>query len=68
MPTHNSARLTGIALFHRWACGTIHAAAVTDGALIYLGERDIKSADGSTAGMSAILQRAFVNRAGQIPG
>jgi hypothetical protein len=36
--------------------------------LIYLGERDIKIADGSTTGMSAILQRAFVNHAGQIPG
>ena len=36
--------------------------------LIYLGERDIKIADGSTTGMSAVLQRAFVNHAGQIPG
>jgi len=35
--------------------------------LIYLGERDIKIADGSTTGMSAVLQRAFVNHAGQIP-
>jgi hypothetical protein len=36
--------------------------------LLYLGERDIKIADGSTTGMSAVLQRAFVNHAGQIPG
>jgi len=36
--------------------------------LLYLGERDIKIADGSTIGMSAILQRAFVDHAGQLPG
>lgn len=36
--------------------------------LLYLGERDIKIADGSTVGMSAILQRAFVSHAGQPPG
>lgn len=35
---------------------------------LYLGERDIKIADGSTTGMSAILQRAFVSHAGQLPG
>jgi hypothetical protein len=34
----------------------------------YLGEHDINIADGSTTGMSAILQRAFVNHAGQLPG
>ena len=36
--------------------------------LLYLGERAINVADGSINGMSAVLQRAFVNHAGQIPG
>jgi hypothetical protein len=36
--------------------------------LRYLGERDINIAHGSTIGAAAVLQRAFVNRAGQIPG
>jgi hypothetical protein len=36
--------------------------------LRYLGERDINLANGSTAGEAAILQRAFVDHAGQIPG
>jgi hypothetical protein len=36
--------------------------------LLYLGERDIKLANGSTTGEAAVLQRAFVNHAGQIPG
>jgi hypothetical protein len=35
--------------------------------LRFLGERNIKVADGSTIGESAILQRAFVGRAGQVP-
>jgi hypothetical protein len=34
----------------------------------YLGEHDINVADGSTNGEAAILQRAFVDRVGQIPG
>jgi hypothetical protein len=34
----------------------------------YLGEHDINIADGSTYGEAAILQRAFVDRAGQVPG
>jgi len=36
--------------------------------LRYLGEHDINIAHGSTIGEAAVLQRAFVNRAGQIPG
>lgn len=36
--------------------------------LRYLGNRDINVATGSSAGVSAILQRAFVDHAGQIPG
>jgi hypothetical protein len=36
--------------------------------LLYLGERDINTADGSVNGVSAVLQRAFVSHAGQIPG
>jgi hypothetical protein len=36
--------------------------------LLYLGERDINVADGSINGVTAVLQRAFVNHAGQIPG
>jgi hypothetical protein len=36
--------------------------------LQYLGERDINIANGATAGEAAVLQRAFVNHAGQIPG
>jgi hypothetical protein len=36
--------------------------------LRYLGERDINIAHGSTIGEAAVLRRAFVNRAGQIPG
>lgn len=36
--------------------------------LRYLGERDINLANGSTAGEAAVLQRAFVDHAGQIPG
>jgi hypothetical protein len=36
--------------------------------LQYLGEHDINIAHGSTIGAAAVLQRAFVNRAGQIPG
>jgi hypothetical protein len=35
--------------------------------LLYLGERDIKVADGTIFGVSAVLQRAFVDRVGQIP-
>lgn len=35
--------------------------------LQYLGERDVTVANGSSAGVSAVLQRAFVNHAGQIP-
>ena len=35
--------------------------------LLYLGERDIKVADGSVFGLTAVLQRAFVNHRGQIP-
>jgi hypothetical protein len=34
----------------------------------YLGEHDINVADGSTNGEAAILQRAFVDRVGQVPG
>lgn len=34
----------------------------------YLGERDIDIASGSTTGESAVLQRAFVDHAGQTPG
>jgi hypothetical protein len=36
--------------------------------LQYLGERDIDLANGSTTGEAAVLQRAFVDRPGQIPG
>jgi hypothetical protein len=36
--------------------------------LQYLGERDINIADGTTNGIAAVLQRAFVNHAGQLPG
>ena len=36
--------------------------------LHYLGEHDINLANGSTTGETAVLQRAFVNHAGQIPG
>jgi len=36
--------------------------------LQYLGERDINIADGATNGVAAVLQRAFVNHAGQVPG
>jgi hypothetical protein len=36
--------------------------------LRYLGERDINTADGSTTGEAAVLQRAFVDHSGQIPG
>ena len=36
--------------------------------LLYLGERDVNVADGSTVGESAVLQRAFVDHAGQLPG
>ncbi len=35
--------------------------------LLYLGERDVKVADGTIFGVSAVLQRAFVDHAGQIP-
>jgi hypothetical protein len=34
----------------------------------YLGEHDINIADGSTNGEAAVLQRAFVDRIGQVPG
>jgi hypothetical protein len=36
--------------------------------LQYLGERDIDIANGSTVGEAAVLQRSFVDHAGQIPG
>jgi hypothetical protein len=36
--------------------------------LQYLGEHDINVAGGSTNGEAAVLQRAFVDRAGQLPG
>ena len=36
--------------------------------LQYLGERDIDVANGATNCMSAIMQRAFVDHAGQLPG
>jgi hypothetical protein len=36
--------------------------------LQYIGERDITIATGSTTGEDAVLQRAFVNHAGQVPG
>jgi len=36
--------------------------------LQYIGERDINIADGATIGVAAVLQRAFVNHAGQVPG
>lgn len=35
--------------------------------LQYLGERDINTANGATTGEDAVLQRAFVDRAGQTP-
>ena len=35
--------------------------------LIYLGESDVKVATGASTGKAAVLQRAFVNHAGQIP-
>jgi hypothetical protein len=35
--------------------------------LQYLGERDINIADGTTNGIAAVLRRAFVNHAGQLP-
>ena len=34
----------------------------------YLGQHDIKLADGSTTGESAVLERAFVDHKGQVPG
>lgn len=36
--------------------------------LRYLGERDINAANGSTTGEAAVLQRSFVDHAGQLPG
>lgn len=36
--------------------------------LLYLGERDIDLANGSTNGEAAVLQRAFVDHPGQLPG
>jgi hypothetical protein len=36
--------------------------------LRYLGERDINIANGSTTGEAAVLRRAFVDHAGQVPG
>jgi len=36
--------------------------------LRYLGARDVNIANGTTTGEAAVLQRAFVNHAGQIPG
>ena len=36
--------------------------------LQYLGERDINIATSSTFGESAVVQRAFVDHAGQTPG
>ena len=36
--------------------------------LQYLGERDINMVNGSTTGEAAVLQRAFVDHAGQLPG
>jgi hypothetical protein len=36
--------------------------------LQYLGERDINVANGSTTGEAAVLQRAFVDHTGQLPG
>jgi hypothetical protein len=35
--------------------------------LLYLGESDVKVANGAITGKAAVLQRAFVNHAGQIP-
>ena len=35
--------------------------------LQYLGERGVNVANGSSAGVTAVLQRAFVNHAGQVP-
>jgi hypothetical protein len=34
----------------------------------YLGNRDVNVTNGSSAGVSAVLQRAFVDHVGQIPG
>ena len=34
----------------------------------YLGNHDVNVTNGSSAGVSAVLQRAFVDHAGQIPG
>jgi hypothetical protein len=36
--------------------------------LHYLGERDVDVANGSTTGEAAVLQRAFVDHVGQLPG
>jgi hypothetical protein len=36
--------------------------------LVFLGSRSIDLANGATNGMSAIMQRAFVAHAGQVPG
>jgi hypothetical protein len=36
--------------------------------LQYLGERDIDLANGSTTGEAAVMRRAFVDHAGQLPG
>jgi hypothetical protein len=36
--------------------------------LLHLGERDVDVANGSMTGESAVLHRAFVGRAGQLPG
>jgi hypothetical protein len=36
--------------------------------LRYLGEREVYVATGASAGVTAVLQRAFVNHTGQIPG
>jgi hypothetical protein len=36
--------------------------------LQYLGERDVKVANGSTTGEAAVLRRAFVDHPGQLPG
>jgi hypothetical protein len=35
---------------------------------LYLGERDVNVSDGSVNGVTAVLQRAFVNHVGQAPG
>jgi hypothetical protein len=36
--------------------------------LRYLGERDTNTANGTITGEAAVLQRAFVGHAGQVPG